>query len=130
MSKTDYRSLFGKTHLGSWDLQDKDVTVTITAVQGDELTLPGGKKNKRPVLSLKGTDKKLVCGATMCKTIKTMYGPFIEDWPGKRITLYKTTTQNSEGEIECIRIRPQIPPAKNAANEEATNVTPLPGAAG
>ena len=121
--KTDYRSLYGKTHLGAWDLQDKDVTVTITAVEGGELVSVGGKKSKKPVLSLQGTKKKLALGAGTGKVVATMYGKFVEEWVGKRITLYKTTTELAGETVECIRIRPQIPApkgTKGAAHEPET----------
>ncbi len=39
---------------------------------------------------------------------------------GKRITLYKSTTRNpnGDGEVECIRVRPQIPAGKQLAEPE------------
>ena len=118
---TDYRSLYGKEYLGSWDLKEDDVTVTIVACTGGELTSVGGRKNKKPILSIKGTDKKLAINATNGKTIASMYGRHVEDWAGKRITLYKSSTRNPDGtgDVDCIRIRPTIPPAKGAKGEDA-----------
>ena len=119
---TDYRSLYGKEWVGAWDLQDgQDKTVTITAVTGGELTSVGGRKSKKPVLSLRGTDKKLALNATNGKVIASMYGKHIEGWVGKKITLYRSTTRdpNDGGETECIRIRPKIPSGKPRATEEA-----------
>ncbi len=112
---TDYRKLYGKEWVGAWDLEDgKDKTVTITAVAGGELTSIGGRKSKKPCLSIKGTEKKLAINSTNGKTIAAMYGKFIEDWVGKRITLYKSSTRSpdGDGEVECVRIRPQAPAAK------------------
>lgn len=116
---TDYRSLYGKEWIGSWDIQDKDVTVTITAVTGGELTSVGGRKSKKPVISMRGTDKKLALNATNGKAIARMYGNLVEAWIGKRITLYKSTTRSpdGEGEVECVRVRPQIPPEKKKGDE-------------
>lgn len=113
---TDYRSLYGKEWLGSWDLQDKDVTVTIVSCAAGELTAAGGRKSKKPVLTIEKTDKKLALNATNGKTIAAMYGKHVEDWAGKRITLYKSTTRSPDGsgDVECVRIRPTIPPAKSA----------------
>lgn len=114
MSKTDYRTFFDKELLGAWDLKERDVTVTIDKVTGGELTMSGGKKNKKPIIFMKGTEKKLVINATNGKTIASLYGNHIEDWIGKRITLYKSTTRSpqGDGEVECIRIRPKVPEAK------------------
>ena len=111
---TDYRSLYGKEWLGSWDLQDKDVTVTIVSCTGGELTSQGGRKSKKPVLTIKGTEKKLALNATNGKTIAALYGKHVEGWAGKRITLYKSMTRSPDGgdDVECVRIRPKAPPAK------------------
>ncbi len=113
--KTDYRSLYDKDFIGSWDLKDdKDTTVTITKVAGGQLTAPGGRKSKKPVIYMRGTEKGFAVNATNGKTIAAMYGKHIEGWVGKRITLYKSTTRNPEGgdEVECIRVRPKVPEAK------------------
>lgn len=117
---TDYRSLYGKEWLGSWDLQDKDVTVTIISCAGGELTSVGGRKSKKPILTIKGTEKKIALNATNGKSIAAMYGKHVEDWAGKRITLYKSSTRNPDGtgDVECIRIRPVPPPAKGSAGDE------------
>lgn len=113
---TDYRSLYGKEYIGSWDIQDKDVIVTIVSCTGGELTSVGGRKSKKPLLSIKGTDKKLALNATNGKTIAKLYGNHVEGWAGKRITLYKSTTRSPDGgdDVECVRIRPVVPPAKGA----------------
>ena len=111
---TDYRSLYDKEYIGAWDLQDRDVTVTITRVIGGSLTSVGGRKARKPVIYMKGTEKGFAVNATNGKTIATMYGTFVEEWLGKRITLYKSMTRSpqGEGDVECIRVRPQIPAAK------------------
>ena len=118
--KTDYRSLYGKEWLGAWDLQDKDVNVTIVSCAGGELTAVGGRKSKKPVLTIKGTDKKIALNATNGKTIAALYGKHVEGWAGKRITLYKSSTRNPDGtgDVECIRIRPVAPGDKTAHEEE------------
>lgn len=119
---TDYRSLYGKEWVGSWDIPDgKDITVTITDVTGGELTSVGGRKSKKPVLTLKGTTKKLAINATNGKTIATMYGKHIEGWIGKKITLYKSTTRDpsGDGETECVRVRPRVPGAIPSSSETA-----------
>lgn len=119
-TRTDYRSLYDKDYIGAWDLKDKDVTVTIVKVKGGELTGPGGRKSKKPVVYMKGTEKGFALNATNGKAIAGMYGNHVENWVGKRITLYKSTTRNpnGDGEVECIRVRPQIPAGKPAADPQ------------
>ena len=116
-SKTDYRKLYDKDYIGHWDIPDKDVTVTISKVEGGKLTGPGGRKSKRPVIFMQGTEKGFVVNPTNGATISKMYGKYVEDWVGKRITLYKSLTRDPNGgeeQVECLRVRPQIPATKHA----------------
>lgn len=111
---THYRQLYDRDYLGSWDLpENKDVTVTISAVAGGELVGSGGKKSKKPVISFAGKDKKFVCNVTNAKAIAGMYGNQVEEWKGKRITLYVSTTRDpaTGNDIPCIRVRPRVPAA-------------------
>lgn len=121
---TDYRTMFDRDYIGHFDLMGKDVTVTISKVLGGELTAIGGRKSKKPIVYFNGKEKGLICNKTNSKTIAAMYGNYVESWVGKRITLYVSTTRNPDGggEIECIRIRPQVPKAAQAkADAEATD---------
>lgn len=113
---TDYRSLYDKDYIGAWDLKDKDVTVTITAVKGGNLVGQGGRKTKKPIVYMKGTEKGFAVNATNGRAIATMYGPLVENWVGKKITLYKSMTRNpnGDGDVECIRVRPQAPATASA----------------
>lgn len=126
-SRTDYRSLYDKDFIGAWDLKERDVTVTITKVIGGKLTSVGGRKSKKPVIYMNGTEKGFAVNSTNGKTIATMYGKFIEEWVGKRITLYQSMTRDPNGgdaEVECIRVRPKIPAPKakdDAIGQAATD---------
>jgi hypothetical protein len=113
-TRTDYRSLYDKDYIGAWDLKDKDVTVTVTKVIAGSLVGQGGRKSKKPVVYMKGTEKGFAVNSTNGKAIASMYGNHVEGWIGKRITLYKSTTRNpnGDGDVECIRVRPQVPSAK------------------
>ena len=99
---------------------NRDTIVTITKVLGGNIVGQGGRKTKKPVIYMKGTEKGFAVNSTNGKAIATMYGPAIENWLGKRISLYKSTTRNpnGDGEVDCIRVRPQVPPAKTGTTEE------------
>jgi hypothetical protein len=109
-----WRAMMDSDWLRSVDIEGKgEPTVTISRVVGGEVTGVGGKKNKKPVLYFEGKSKPLAIGATIGKTIERMYGPKTEDWVGKRITLYVTTTNAMSGEtVSCIRVRPTVPVGK------------------
>lgn len=106
----DVRKLFDKAYLYAFDLEGRDVTVTIAKVTGGTLVGTGGKSNKKPILFFEKTQKGLALNITNAKTIAAMYGGFDDaTWVGKRITLYPTKTQFGGQEMDCIRIRPTIP---------------------
>lgn len=113
-SKTDYRALYDREYVGAWELQGKDVVVKISKVIGGELTAIGGRKSKKPVISFDGKEKKMICNKTNAKVIAALYGNHVEDWVGKRITLFVGMTRDPStgGDIECLRVRPTAPATK------------------
>ena len=108
---TDYRSMYDRDYIGSWELPEgRDLIVTIESVKGGELN-NGARKTKKPIITLADRDKKLVCNKTNAKAIAGMYGTIVENWKGKRIALYVSTTRDPStgGDTPCIRVRPTIP---------------------
>jgi hypothetical protein len=113
---TDYRSLFDREYIAAFDLAGKDLTVTITRVEGRVLTSIRGKSLK-PVIWFEGNVRPLVLNKTNSKTVATLYGNQTEEWIGKKITLYATTTTaGDQGVVDCIRVRPVMPSEKPASN--------------
>lgn len=109
----DVRKLYDKAYIYSYDLEGRDVTVTIESVSGGTLVGTGGTKNKKPIVKFKGTEKGLALNITNARVIAGMYGGFYsEKWLGKKVTLYPTTTTFGSQTVECIRIRPTIPKGK------------------
>ncbi len=110
--------MFDRPYLGAYDLPEgRDVIVTIEDIKQGEVQ-NGTKKDKKPIITLRGKEKKLICNATNAKTIARMYGNNVESWIGKRVSLYISETNSQGGEIvPCIRIRPQPPQSKQAAPE-------------
>lgn len=109
---TDYRSMYDRDYIGHFDLPGgKDLTLTIKNVVGGELTAMGGRKSKKPIVHFKQAVKPLICNKTNAKTIAAMYGNAVEQWKGKAVTLFVSTTRDPSGggEVECIRIRPKVP---------------------
>lgn len=102
---TDHRWL----HAG--DLLGRDVTVQIAKVEAGVLEGEKGKKDRKPVATFRGKEKPFALNATNCKMLTRLFGsPDVNDWVGKWITLYPTTTAGPRGEdVECIRVRPKLP---------------------
>lgn len=121
---TDYRSMYEKDYLGAWDFTEGDKTFTIKKAQRGELTGSGGRKSKKPIVYFQETEKGLALNATNGKTIATLYGPMVEDWSGKKITLYASRTTMGSEEVDCVRIRPQAPKSNGKAAAFADSEDP------
>lgn len=116
----DVRQLFDKEYLYAYDLQGKDVTVVIESVRGGTLVGTGGKSNKKPVVRFRGKEKALALNITNARVIAGLYGGFdAEQWIGKSVTLYPTTTTFGSQTVECIRIRNVKPKGRNGAEPAA-----------
>ena len=104
-------------------------TLTIAKVEQGHLPIQGTSRTERkPVISFAGAKKKLATNKTNCKTIAALYGNDTREWVGKRIALYATTCNGIQGGVvECIRVRPQVPPPVQAG--KATAPQPAPQAA-
>jgi len=123
----DYRTMFDHRWTKAWDLGDADRVVTILKVTAGIIEDPSRqKKDRLPILHLKGWPKPLGLNKTNANTVGSMYGNMTEAWVGKRITLYVTKTRDPRGggEVDCIRIRPK-PPEK--PGEPAPNLAPPTG---
>lgn len=124
--------MYDREHIGAWDLEGRDVVVTIERVTAGEIIGNGGRKDKKPIVSFVGKEKTMIVNRTNGKTIATLYGPKVEEWKGKRITLYTAMTRSPDGsgDVECIRVRPKIPnkplPAPEKTSEPELNVPPPP----
>lgn len=90
-----------------WLPEGQDATVTIDYVCREIITGTGGKKEECTVAHLQGV-KPLILNATNSKTIAKLYGPYIEDWAGKQITLFASTAKLAGDTVECLRIRPRV----------------------
>lgn len=109
----DIRKMYDKEFLYAYDLEGKDVTVTIERIIGGTVTGTGGKKAKKPILYFKGTPKGYALPITVARVIAALYGSFEADsWIGKKITLYTTTTDLAGQTVDCIRVRNKIPVGK------------------
>lgn len=127
----DFRSMFDKQYIGVWDLGGKDRTVTISGVKAETIS-NGKQKNKKPVISFKGAEKRFLCNVTNAKCIAAMYGNNTDTWIGKAVTLYPTQADFGGKTVDAIRVRPTVPrgpavklqevdpdPAQRAAQNDA-----------
>jgi len=109
-----WKSMFDdKEFLFAFDLGGREVTVTIDRCTAGQIIGEQGRKSKKPMLSFVGKQKKLALNKTNGKIIAAMYGNETSAWAGKSIIIYPTTTTFGSETVECIRVKPIIPPAPN-----------------
>ena len=108
---THWKKLNNPDYIGAYSLdRGKDMTLTIDYVNREIITGTGGKKEECTVLHFKEAQKPMILNRTNAKTIQKIYGtPYIEEWAGKRITLFASVTKLADEEVECLRIRPVRP---------------------
>lgn len=107
-----WRNMMSSDKLHAADLMGKEHTVVIESVkQGEYPDMEDSKKKiLKPDLYFKGKKKPLGLNSTNARTITRLLGsPNTEQWIGKAITLYPTTTRAFGEEHECIRIRNRLP---------------------
>ena len=107
---THWKKLINPDYLGAYSLDGlPELNVTIEKVVREIVTGTGGKKEECTVAYLQN-NKPFIINRTNGKTItKVLKSPYVEEWVGKSITLYATTTKVAGEEVECLRVRPVAP---------------------
>lgn len=101
-----------------------DLTLTVASVQHEKLFREGLREAEiKPTLSFKESPKKLVLSARenediMCR----LYGSVAEEWVGKPVTLYATTTRLGRDTVPCIRIRDRAPAPATIGDKNAEKI--------
>ena len=97
--------LFPSKYLKAADLQGKHVTVTIERINPREsLQMTKGRKEKKPVVYLKGKEKAWVLNKTNAKAIAKAWGTEINNWVGKQVVIMPTTTEFGGDTVDCLRV--------------------------
>lgn len=107
-----FRLVYPTEYICAADLQGRDVTVKIAKVRRETLTMAGGKRDSKAVLSMtnragKPLGKRWVAGKTVLKQIAAALDePDVSRWIGQSVTIYPTTCRGARGEMmDCIRVR-------------------------
>jgi len=110
MGKTHWKQLKDPNFIGTWALPEgNDLIVKIEKVVREIITVQGGKKEPVTLCYLKG-QKPLILNSTNQRTITNIYNsPYVEDWIGKDIKLFASTTRLKGENVECLRIRQEVP---------------------
>lgn len=66
---------------------------------------------KKLGIFFRGKDKGLVLNKTNASLIAEQHGQDTNEWPGKKIKIYATTTDFGGERVECIRVEQFVPEA-------------------
>jgi len=113
--------LFPSKWLKHTDIPEDGLVATITRVDLDTV---GDEGESKPVVSFKETTKGLVLNVTNFDLIAAWHGEDTDNWVGRRITLYRTTTTFKGKPVNAIRVvakqaKMPAPPAEAMAAAEA-----------
>lgn len=119
--KTHIRKMQDNHYFGEWDLPIENngkMIVTIVKVAREELKTAA--KDIKAVVYIKEHTKGIVINSTNQKAITHVIGsPFIEDWIGKQVELYRLEKLKAFGEIkDAVRVSSTAPKPKE--KEELT----------
>lgn len=109
-TKTHIRKMQDNNYLGEWDLPLENeglFIATITKIEIGQVIGSGNKKSEKPLVFFKEFKKPLVLNATNRKAITSaIQSPYIEDWIGKKIKLYRIKNLKAFGEtLDAIRVK-------------------------
>ena len=109
-----WKQNFDYKYTGAYELQpNEEKIVTITKVCKEEVNSTDGKKQMCLVAYFEESSKPMVLNKTNCKTIEKLYSPFIEDWTGKKITVFSQKVKAFGDTVDALRIRPTKPIVKS-----------------
>lgn len=106
----DYRKFMDKNYLGAWDVPDgDDLVLTIERAARDDVKNERGSERKLTIHFVEDY-KPMILNATNSKAISEAYGSTkVEDWAGKRISIYTAKVTAFGGTTDALRIRTYPP---------------------
>lgn len=115
-------SVFPSKYVKASDLPDGQfVQVVIDRVEVENVAGNGQPEEDKAVIYFTGKQKGIVLNKTNSQIIADAYGDETDDWVGKKISLYSTTTLFQGKNVACIRVKvvkaaaaPRVAPPKPA----------------
>ena len=121
--------VFPSKYLKAADLGGKPAVVKISRVSYETLKSPEGKEQNKTILAFAGAAKLLPLNMTNWDAVANVAGDDTDDWVGKKIELYPTTTQMGNKIVECVRIRkpsaPKEPKLPTVADDDLNDAIPF-----
>lgn len=117
--QTHWKKLTNPTYLGAYDFaQGEKRVMTIDKVVQDKVKGQDGKEEDCTICHFVGS-KPMILNVTNCKAIAKAHGTnYIEEWSGKKVTLYTMQVSAFGQVVEALRIE-QIEPKEKAQISDA-----------
>lgn len=111
LSKTHWKKLTNPDYIGSYALlPGEEKVLTIKRVSNEIVTGSDGKKEECQVAYFMEDEKPMILNKTNMKTIERIYKtPYVEDWAGKKITIYSEKVKAFGEVVDALRIKKSIP---------------------
>ncbi len=91
------------------------VPLMIDRVETEDVGSEGSPEHK-PVMYFVGKEKGIVLNKTNAEMVAAAYGDETDDWHGKRVSIYSTTTSYQGKNVPCLRLAiPKAPVTKPVA---------------
>lgn len=94
--------IYRSPHLAASDL-DGDTTVTIKSFELDKEV--GAEKALKGVIYFEEFTRGLVMNKTNTERVRNLHGKIVNEWIGKKITLYESEATMAGKVVPCIRVR-------------------------
>lgn len=109
---THWKQNFNYAFTGAYELQPgEERTLTIKETKKEEVANTNGGKEICFVAYFSESSKPMILNKTNCKTISKLYGPFVENWNGKRITIKAESVKAFGETVDALRVKNIMPQA-------------------
>lgn len=120
MAQTHWKTNFSYKYTGAYELQPGETKIlTIQKIGREEVMNTTGQKEMCTVAYFKESSKPMVLNKTNCKTIEKLYGPYLEDWSGKRIIIESRKVKAFGDEVDALRVKKCIPEPEQKENHDS-----------
>lgn len=100
-----YDALFPGRFIKAGEMDGKPATMTIKEVYLDHIEGEDGREKPQAVVAFQETPREMALNKTNGQCLKALFGPQVDDWIGKRVTLYpeRDTSGLSDSGV-CLRV--------------------------
>tara|TARA_R110000868_G_scaffold305023_1_gene566153 strand:- start:239 stop:583 length:345 start_codon:yes stop_codon:yes gene_type:complete len=104
---THWKKMTNNNYIGSHDLlPNQELEITIESVAKEMVKGSDGKEESCVVAKIKGAKKPMILNKTNMKIIsKVLNTPYIEEWAGKKITIYAAKVKAFNEVVEALRVK-------------------------